>query len=161
MKQLRFSAIWLAASLVCLATLVVVASLGLAVPVEIVLPLALMFGAMMSALAASWSANAWIYDGSRSRLLVIVGWTEAAAVPLTIAFTAMAFFGAPNVGLIFILLSFTVTVSLCATVAALRLRSAVGNLQRDATISLMLFAAGIVTILLVLAPTCSLTGCVA
>lgn len=160
--QLRRSLVtWLVALLACFLVLVPVASLGLAVPEEIIIPLSMMLGALSAAVAASWAANLWVGDESRSRILAVVGWTEVAAALLTAIFMPLVLFAMLDFGLIVILRAFAVIVAGCATVAALRLRAAGGGIRRDAAISLIVVALGVAVLLVSLLVTCATTGCMA
>lgn len=159
MTLMRSSVTWLVALLACLVTVVPTASLGLAVPLEIIIPLAMMFGALSSAIAASWAANFRVEDESRSRLLAVVGWTEVVAALLAGVFVSLILLGVFDFGLIYVLVAFTGIAACCATVASLRLRTTSGTVRRDATVSLGLVVVGTLVLFGVLLVTCSTGGC--
>ncbi len=58
MRRLGFSVTWMIAFLGCLVTTLFAGSLGLAVPMLIVFPFAVVLGALVAAIGASFTANA-------------------------------------------------------------------------------------------------------
>ena len=147
--------------LACFFVLVPTASLGLAVPTVVVMPMAMALGASFSGVAASWAASIRAVDGSRSRLLVVVGWTELGAVLMAGVLAPIILFGVFNLSLFAYLLAFTSIIACCATVAALQFRSNYGTAQRDIVVSLYLLATGFLVLLSGLLITCSTGACVA
>ena len=159
MTPLGFLVTWLIAFLGCLATSLFTGSLGLAVPTLIVFPFAVGFGALVAAIGASFTANEWIANESRSRLLAITSRTEVLALILAILCAPVVFFGIPNLSLFTVLLAFAGIVALFSTAAAMRLRTANSTFQSDAKISLILVAATIAIFLVALLVTCSFGVC--
>lgn len=122
--------------------------LALVTPSFIVLPLTLGFAALLSAIGASWVGTLLAPDGTRSRLLVVVAVSEAAAGASAIALIggallvlagarwAESFLGPPIVLLGLIVL----VVALGASWATWRFRGPGAHLGRDATITLAVAA---------------------
>lgn len=103
----RSFVVWVLAFVACLVGTVPAAALGLSVPGEVSLPLATGLGALLAALAAGWAGDFLARDGSRTRLLAVVGVAEVAValllalrlgVPLLERLVAMA--GLTLVGLL-------------------------------------------------------------
>lgn len=159
MTLARYSVTWIIAFLGCLVTSLFTGSLGLAAPMLIVFPFAVALGALVAAIGASFTANAWTADESRSRLLATTSRTEVLALILAIFCAPVIFFGIPNLSLFTVLLAFSGIVAIFSTMAAMRLRTVNSTFQSDAKTSLTLVAATIGIFLMALIVTCSFGLC--
>ncbi len=130
-KFFRYLLIWLVSAAACLAGLVPIASLGLMIPGEIVLPLAMVLGGLSAAIVAHWMGEAV----APSRLWVIVGVTEVAAAVTAVGFLALLYYQGAIRGfmspLINPLLVSAGIVSLSATIATALLHTTEGSNERD------------------------------
>jgi len=144
---------WFVTFLVALACAVVgiflMLPLGLVVQDAVVLPLATVVGALLAALGAGWAGTRLARDGTRTRLLPLVGATEGAAVLLALILVGLQaveeaqparFLPPPGViGLVVGLL-----LALCASLAAWRLRTPAGAASGDVQLTLLLLGLVIV-----------------
>ncbi len=131
---LRYIVATCGAALLGLAATLPVFAMGLVVPATVVLPLALLVGALVSAVVAGWVCNVGVRD--RSRLPAVMGVAVASAVVLA-ALTSAAFF-VPALdavvwggGAIYSLGACELVISSKASVAALLFRGARGRLGWD------------------------------
>lgn len=137
---LRFVAAVAVAAVLGVVVGILVLTMGLVVPFQVVVPLAQVAGALAAALGAAWVGNLFVED--RSRLLPVVAVTEASAVVVLVVAFGAAFL--PGLGAH---LSFAPTITaavLCvgvisvgAAVAALRLRGPRGRLGWDGAAALL------------------------
>lgn len=123
-----------------LAATLPVFAMGLVVPATVVLPLALLVVALVSAVVAGWVCNVGVRD--RSRLPAVMGVAVASAVVLA-ALTSAAFF-VPALdavvwggGAIYSLGAYELVISSNASVAALLFRGARGRLGWDGAAALL------------------------
>jgi hypothetical protein len=157
---------FLAALLGGLAALVPLFSLGLVASELVVYPLAAGVGAVCAALAAGWTATLLARDGSRTRLLAAVGFTEATAVAvvaLLLAYQMLAVRLLPRVldaRPIVLVAACALLLAAGATVAAWRYRAAARDVAGDVrlTLALLVLAAGSVPAVLFVASLFGLTG---
>ena len=146
------SVIWIIVLVTCILGLVSTSVLGLSVPGQVVLPLAMGLEALFTSIAASWAGNFRLADdGSRSRLLSVVGVAEAAAAVVSGVLLLLFVLDPPplaalRLSLLPILLVSAGVIALSATVAVRRLRTPQGNLVRDIGISLGLVVPGPVAV---------------
>lgn len=108
-------------------------AMGLVVPTVVVWPLTLATVALVAALIASLFGNLTASDGTRARLLVVVGVGEGTAVILALASasTYLAPDALPAWPAIYYVVAASVALALAATAAAHRWRSASGSWKRD------------------------------
>lgn len=158
---MRLLVTWPISFLACLCVVVPTASLGLAVPTVVIMPVAMALGALFSGVAASWAANIRAGDGYRSLLLVVVGWTELGAILMAGVLAPIVLFGVFDLSLFVYLLAFTGVIACCATVAALRLRRNDGTVQQDIAVSLYLLVVSFLILFAGLLITCSTGNCMA
>lgn len=129
LRFFRYPLIWLVSAAACLAGVVPIASLGVMITGEIVLPLAMGLGGLLAAIVAHWMSNA--LAPGRGRLWPIVGFTEVAAVVVAVGFLALLYYQGAITGfmapLINPLLVSAGIISLSATVATALLRTTVGS----------------------------------
>lgn len=138
--------VWVAALVACLCGLLAVTVMGLSIPGSVIVPLAMGSGALLAALTATWVGSFLLAeDGTRSRLLPVVGVTEVAAVALAGIVMALALLEIP-VSLITFLLASAVLLAGAATAAAQRLRTPHVNVQRDLGVSLVLVAVAVLVV---------------
>jgi small-conductance mechanosensitive channel len=147
---------FLLATFGALAGTLLVLPFGLVVVEQIVYPLAAAVGALLAALGAGWAATLLARDGTCTRLLPVVGATEAVALvvaALVLAYLALDVASRPRVlavtpftlGLIGSLLLGT-----AATVAAWRLRAPRRSLRDDARLTVLLVALALAAVPLML-----------
>lgn len=147
---------WVLASLVAFIGILPLLPLGLVVPPQLNVPVAVLAGALLAALAASWVRNVFS-PGTSSRVLVVVGTT--AALSLVVAaglFLATMVIPVPiivHVPIVALILGGI------ATWAAWRFRSPGRRLARDVLFSLALLVAGALVIMLALYGGCRIVTC--
>jgi hypothetical protein len=157
---------FLAALTGALAGTLLVLPFGLVVVELVVYPLAAAMGALLAALAAGWTATLLARDGSRTRLLPVVGAVEAVAVvvvALLLGYLALDWAARPRV---LAVTPFTLAVmgsvllAAAATVAAWRQRAHGRRLRDDArlTAALVALALAAIPVTLVLAGLAGLAG---
>lgn len=114
--------------------------MGLVVPMVLVWPLTLGVAALFAALVASLFDNLANRDGTRSRLLVVVGVAEGAAaiLALTSALTYLAPDAMPAWPAIYSVVAVSVVLAFVATAAARRSKSGGGGWRKDALTALIL-----------------------
>jgi hypothetical protein len=143
---------FLAALLGSLAGVVPLFPLGLVAPEVVVYTLAAGVGAVFAALAAGWAATLLARDGSRTRLLAAVGFTEAvavAAVVLLLAYRVLAARLLPfvlDVRPIVLAVACALLLAAGATVAAWRYRSAGRYPGGDGRLTLALLALAVASV---------------
>lgn len=135
--------------------------LGLFVPGYVVLSLTVFLAGLFSALGAAWTANLLRPDQTTSDLFPIVGYTEATALLLVVALSALTFalmvvWPFPAFPLLFVVLA----LALVSTICAWRFRKAGGRLGRDAWLTLGMLGGAILIVVLAVFATCSLTPCI-
>ncbi len=115
-------------------------AMGLVVPMVVVWPLTLSTVALVAAIVASLFGNLTASDGTRARLLVVVGVSEGAAVVLALASasTYLAPDALPAWPAIYYVVAAAVVVALAATAAAQRWRTASGSWKEDVLTALAL-----------------------
>lgn len=125
------------------------AAWGLVAPEVVVFPLAMSVGAIFAAIAASWTGYRLLPpDGSRSRLLPIVGATEAAAIVVTVGLLALPLvLKYPPASPIYVFLVCAGIIALGATVATRLLRTTEERPGRDRRITACLLILAILAFL--------------
>ncbi|GAB3746924.1 hypothetical protein GCM10028864_17580 [Microlunatus parietis] len=147
---------WVLASLLAFIAIMPLMTLGLAVPPQLIVPVAVLAGALLAALAATWVRNIFT-AGTSSRVLVVVGTTAA----LSVLVAAIVFLGIMLVP-VPILVHLPIAALFLggiATWAAWRFRSAGRHLVRDLLLSLGLLAAGAAVIMSALYGGCMIITC--
>ena len=114
--------------------------MGLVVPMVVVWPLTLGAAALVAALVASLFGNLASRDGTRSRLLVVVGVAEGASAILALAsaLTYLAPGAMPAWPAIYSVVAISVVLASVATAAARRWRSGGVGWRKDALMALVL-----------------------
>jgi hypothetical protein len=138
--------------LTLLVTLVVMLfglTLGLIVAEFIIFPLALILAALAAALSAGWVGTLWARDGTRSRLLSVIGLTELVA--LILAVLVLVGLRSLLLGPVFwIGVVSSVILSLSAMGAMGRFREPAGQEHHDLRLTIGLAVAALVSIPLVI-----------
>lgn len=147
----RYLAIWSVSTATALLGMLPPAVLGLVVPGQVVLPLAMCVGAIFAAVTANFVGNRLFPpDRSRSSLLYVVGVTEAAAVAVAVTLLVLLFtLGGPPTALIFILIVCAGVVALNATVAARLLRTTEVHPRREGRVAVGLVVLGLLAVVVV------------
>jgi hypothetical protein len=120
--------------------------LGLVVSEFVIFPLAVGVAAILSSLAAGWTANALSRDGTRTHLAQVVLTTEAVAALLAVLFLANAALRLVLLGpIIYVALFCVAALAIASTISTGRLRSEQRN-GRDGLLTLGLMAVAILSI---------------
>lgn len=138
----RSALVWVLALVACVFGTVPAATMGLTVPGQVSLPLAMGLGALVATLVAGWAGNLlFARDGSHTRLLAVLGMTEAAAMVVACIVLLVFLLGGPFalLGLLFVGAG---VIALSATVATRRLRRPADGLLLDLGISVGLLILG-------------------
>jgi hypothetical protein len=143
---------WLLASIAAIVGIAPLLVLGLAVPPQLIVPVAVLAGGLLAGLVTSWIRNAFT-PYSSSRLLAVTGATAAAALVVAVGmFLCLMFLPVPII--IYLPIAALILGGVAAW-AASRFRSPNRNLGRDALISLGLLVAGAVVIIAALYGFCA------
>jgi hypothetical protein len=143
---LRVVGIFVAALVGGVVGMFVVLPLGLIVSEYVIFVLALVVSAILAALGGGWATNGLMGDGTRTRLLQLVGMTELAAVAVAVILLGVSAFRETMLGSVLnVALICSVLLAVAATVGALRLRSRVRN-DRDGLITFGLIALAVVLV---------------
>ncbi len=133
---------WVLASLASFCGIVPVLAGGLAVPPQLIVPVAVLAGGILAGLVAGWVRTAFDADSS-SRLLPVVGTTAAAALVLSAGLVLAIMVGLPVPILVYPAVAALILGGVANGTAG-RLRSPGPRLVRDVLSSLALLAAGAV-----------------
>lgn len=142
---------WVLASIAAFVGIAPLLALGLAVPPQLIVPVAALAGGLLAGLVTSWIRNAFTSDSS-SRLLAVTGATAAAALVVAVGMFLLMFLPVP---IILYLPIAALILGGVAAWAAWRFRSPDRNLGRDALISIGLLVAGAVVIIAALYGFCA------
>lgn len=147
---------WVLASLLAFSAILPLMTLALAVPPQLIVPVAVLAGALPAGLAASWVRNV-LGAGVRSRVLAVVATTAALSLVVALGlFLAIMLVPVP------ILVHLPVAALILggiATWAAWRFRRPGRQVVRDVLLSLALLLAGALVIMLVLRGGCMIVTC--
>jgi hypothetical protein len=149
-----------AAALICsVAGTFFVLPLGLVASEYVIFPLALFVAGIFAALGASWAGNFLAGDGSCTRLLHVVGITEAGAALLALLFLAVADVREALLGPVFYPGLFcALALAVVAAIATVRFRRRKRNKDRLITVMLVVLAVVSVPVAIFLAWLAGLAG---
>lgn len=119
--------------------------LGLVTSEYVIFPLALFVAGIFAALGAAWAGNFLAGDGTRTRLLHVVGSTEAGAAVLALLFLAVAGVREALLGPVFYPGLFSaIALAVVAAIATVRFRRRKRN--KDRLVTALLVALAVVSV---------------
>ena len=135
--------------------------LGLFVPAPVIRPLAYLTTAVFTSLGAAWAANALSPDGTRTRLLAVLGRCVVVGALAAVVDLALLF-GSGDEGAAAALVIFAwLGLGLIAAATAWALRVPERPLRRDALVTLAIASGALLFVVGAVAVTCTITPCIA
>lgn len=157
-ESLKYSGVLIVALLVGIVCALPIFTLGLAVPMYAVWPLALCFGALLAAISAAWMGTFLAADRTQSRMLLIIGVAELIAIALAGVIVAIPLLSERGVD---VLAASMGTVGIGASWATWRYRRSERHALRDIVLAVGLIVLMVSVVVWVVQITCSAGGCVA
>jgi hypothetical protein len=137
----------LAAWLGSIIGLVLVLPLGLIVAEWLIFPLALVIAALLTALSAGWAGTFLARDQTQTRLLLVIGVTEAMAVGMALIFLITVRLGMASFGpLIVPAVTFSLILTLSASIATWRFRNPKQSRSSEVKLTVTLLMLAVVSV---------------